>query len=62
MSKANALDSLRALGNDPELLAVVLRNNDWNLAVEDVGVPDIVRDKITGSSPHCVYSKLRNKS
>ena len=32
------------------------------LAEEDVGVPDIVRYKITGASPHCVYSKLRNKS
>jgi len=36
-TKANALDSLRAIGNDPDLLEVVLRNNDWNLNIEDVG-------------------------
>jgi len=37
MSQANVLDALRAIGNDPDLLAVVLRNNDWNLEVETVG-------------------------
>lgn len=37
MTKANALDALRAIGNDPDLLEVVLRNNDWNITgLEDV--------------------------
>jgi hypothetical protein len=35
-SQANAVDSLRGLGNDPELLEVVLRNNDWNTDVGSV--------------------------
>jgi hypothetical protein len=36
MTRANANDALRALGNDPELLEVVLRNKDWNTSVGDV--------------------------
>jgi len=35
-TKANAMDSLRSIGNDPELLEVVLKNNDWNLNIENV--------------------------
>jgi len=37
MTQANALDALRAIGNDPDLLEVVLRNNDWNDDIESVG-------------------------
>jgi hypothetical protein len=36
MTRANALDALRGVGNDPELLEVLLRNNDWHLEVESV--------------------------
>ncbi|MHA2084303.1 MAG: hypothetical protein ACXABD_11150 [Candidatus Thorarchaeota archaeon] len=36
LSQAHALDALRGIGNDPDLLAVVLRNNDWNTDVSSV--------------------------